>query len=218
MVDPVDLIMLFVLKRSAMFGLTVVMLAIGMVVSLSCSGSDDSQDIGTQEASRMSADSDSSGLEGSDSAAMASAEAADVTFTDIDSVTYSLSEFKGSVVMVDFWRTDVQSCIERLAMVKELYSEFHDDGFYIFSVAMNRIDEDKLRLLRQRYKLPFPVVHGANQFFLEPWLLSSLPVSFLHDRDGEFTLRIVGMKEKEEYRQSIGAILRDSTDIDTLQL
>ena len=119
--------------------------------------------------------------------------------------------------MIDFWRTDSERCVARLGTVKELLNEFRSEGFHVISIVMNPADKDKLRLIRQRHKLPFPLVQGASTYNLDPWLLNSLPVSYIHDRDGRVRSRIVGSQGKEVYEEQIKALLDGSQDLDTIQ-
>lgn len=182
-----------------------------------CGSSEKPEENGNTDQSTAGAATDSAYVEEGDTPVGDPESANDVSFTDIDSVTFSLSEFRGSIVMIDFWRTDSERCMDRLGTVKELFGEFRDDGFHIVSVAMDRVDEDKLRLIRQRYKLPFPIVRGVGKLSLESWLLGSLPVSFIHDRDGRLGARIVGLQEKEVYEKQIRLLLDGSQSADTLK-
>jgi len=127
----------------------------------------------------------------------------DLEFRCIDGVTFSLSDLRGYVVMVDVWRTDCDPCIERFGFLTELLAEHADDRLKMIGVSLDQSDGDVLRRFVDRHRLPYPIVAGAGQFTLSPDLLGALPVTYLFDRNGKLQSRIIGSYEKEVYKEQI---------------
>ena len=181
----------------------------GIVFYLSC-GSNESSDVGARYQGSSTQDDDSAGSETTDTTADWQDSRTDISFTDIDGVTFSLSEFQGSVVMIDFLRTDSDRCVERLQLLKELRNQFQPEGFEIIGVVMNMAGKDSIERLRQRHRLPFPVVQGAGVYDLGPWLSKSLPVTFIYDRKCRPASRIIGPEEKKTYEKQVRTVMDNS--------
>ena len=138
-------------------------------------------------------------------------EPPDIQFIDIDSISFSLSDYRGSVVMVDFWTMDCEPCKEQFEFLKELLYEFRPEGFEIIGVSMGWTDEAAaLRRFGERHKLPFPLVLGAEKYNLGPGFLNSLPISYIYDRDGWPVSRIIGYHDKEFYKKQIKKALNNT--------
>jgi len=175
-----------------------------------CSGEEGSPEIGVQDKNSESAAYDSSGAEALDSVLDSRNQASDISFTDIDGVTFSLSDYRGSVVMLDFFRTDCERCTDRLDLLKELQNELHPEGVEIIGVVMNLISKDELGRIRQKRKLPFPITQGASQFNFDRQLRRSLPISYIYHPDGWVVSRIIGAQDKETYMKQIRALLNNT--------
>jgi glutathione peroxidase-family protein len=176
-------------------------------VRFGCSGEGESPEIGTIMVDSTSSTGSLPGADALDSAFDSQSRASDLILTDIDDVTFSLSEYHGSVIMIDFWRTDSERNRERLDLLKELLSDYRPEGFEVIGVAMNVISKDALVKLRQRHKLPFTIVQGAYEFNFGSQLSKRFPISYIYDRDGHVANRFIGAQDKEIYVKQIETLL-----------
>jgi glutathione peroxidase-family protein len=179
-------------------------------ISFGCSGEGESPKTGALMVDSTSSTGDLPGADALDSAFASQSRAADLSLTDIDGVTFSISEYHGSVVLIDFFRTDSEQNRERLDLLKELLSDYRPKGFEIIGVAMNVISKDALVKLRQRHKLPFPLVQGAYKFDFGDLLSRRFPISYIYDRYGYVVSRFIGAQDKETYTKQIEMILNSS--------
>jgi peroxiredoxin len=131
----------------------------------------------------------------------------DYSFTDIEGVTFSISEFSGSVVMVCFFMTDDAQCVEWLDTVKQLSTDFRQDGLEIIGVVMNMAGKDKLRRFRQRHRLPFTPVQGSGKYSFGMGVGGALPITYIFDQNGVLRSRIIGAKDLELYQDEIEYLL-----------
>lgn len=109
----------------------------------------------------------------------------------LDGTDFDWSAYRGKVVMVDFWATWCEPCVQTLPLVKAIYDQYHSQGFEI--VAINS-DFDRLTLqkfldrnnlpwvqiFQEREPTPFSRLHPLAVKFG----ITGIPSAFLIDRDG----------------------------------
>jgi thiol-disulfide isomerase/thioredoxin len=66
--------------------------------------------------------------------------APDITLNSPDGTSYSLSDLKGKVVLIDFWASWCGPCRKANPHVVEVYHKYKDKGFTVFSVSLDGID------------------------------------------------------------------------------
>lgn len=182
--------------------------ALLLTCCLHCSDGEDSQ-TGSGDADSVGAQAADMPDSGEFGAPMDSVQTpgVDYSFTDIDGVSLSISEFKGSVVMVCFFRTDDMQCVEWLDTVRQLSAGFRQDGLEIIGVVMDMAGKDKLKRFRQRHRLPFTPVQGAGKYNLGIGVRGALPVAYIFDQEGVLRSRIIGAKDLELYKGEIEYLL-----------
>ena len=76
-------------------------------------------------------------------AANAASAVADFDFVDFEGKTRKFSEFKGKVVLIDFWATWCGPCLADIPKLKKLYDKYKVEGFEVFGMNAETIgDED----------------------------------------------------------------------------
>ena len=71
-------------------------------------------------------------------------EAKDFSLRLLDGSDVSLSDYRGSVLLLDFWSIQCPPCVEEIPTLRALYNELHDDGFEILGISMDE-DVDQVR-------------------------------------------------------------------------
>lgn len=100
-----------------------------------------------------------------------------------------MKDFKGKVVLVDFWATWCGPCMRELPNVKAAYDRFHDKGFEIIGVSLDK-DMNALRACLQREGISWNQICDGNGWESDTarrWLVKSIPATFLVGRDGRIT-------------------------------
>ena len=121
-----------------------------------------------------------------------------------------LSEYRGDVVMINFWATWCGPCRQEMPLLDELYTRYQRVGFNLLGV---NIDDDSSRALAMANELgvSFPVLFDADKDVSRLYAVEAMPVTVLVDREG--TIRYVhnGYKPgyEEKYLDQIRALLRE---------
>jgi len=121
-----------------------------------------------------------------------------------------LSEYRGDVVMINFWATWCGPCRQEMPLLDDLYSRYERVGFTLLGV---NIDDDSRRAMKMIEELGvnFPVLFDDGKDVSKLYAVEAMPVTVLVDREG--TVRHVhhGYKPgyEEKYLTEIRALLRE---------
>jgi peroxiredoxin len=121
-----------------------------------------------------------------------------------------LSEYRGDVVMINFWATWCGPCRQEMPLLDDLYGRYQRVGFTLLGV---NIDDDSRRAMKMIDELgvSFPVLFDESKDVSKLYAVEAMPVTVLVDREG--TVRHVhhGYKPgyEEKYLTEIRALLRE---------
>ncbi len=121
-----------------------------------------------------------------------------------------LSEYRGDVVMINFWATWCGPCRQEMPLLDELYQRYSRVGFNLLGV---NIDDDSRRAMQMIEELgvDFPVLFDATKRVSEMYDVDAMPVTVIVDREG--TVRYVHQGYKpgyeDKYLTEIRTLLRE---------
>ncbi len=121
-----------------------------------------------------------------------------------------LSEYRGDVVMINFWATWCGPCRQEMPLLNELYGRYQRVGFSLLGV---NIDDDSRRAIAMINELgvSFPVLFDEHKEVSKLYQVEAMPVTILLDREG--TVRYVhpGYKPgyEQKYLNEIRSLLRE---------
>ncbi len=121
-----------------------------------------------------------------------------------------LSEYRGDVVMINFWATWCGPCRQEMPLLDELYSRYERVGFNLLGV---NIDDDSRRAMQMIEELgvSFPVLFDARKEVSKLYEVEAMPVTVLVDREGNVRYVHHGYKPgyEEKYLDQIRSLLRE---------
>ncbi|HEX9853125.1 MAG TPA: TlpA disulfide reductase family protein [Woeseiaceae bacterium] len=121
-----------------------------------------------------------------------------------------LSEYRGEVVMINFWATWCGPCQQEMPLLEELHTRYQRVGFRLLGV---NIDDDSRRALQMVDDLgvSFPVLFDETKAVSKLYQVEAMPVTVILDRAG--TVRYVhhGYKPgyEELYLTEVRSLLRE---------
>jgi thiol-disulfide isomerase/thioredoxin len=132
----------------------------------------------------------------------------DIEEKDIDGKPFSLSKLKGKVVLIDFWATWCPPCRAEMPNVKKVYEDFHDKGFEIVAVSLDK-EEEKLRAYIKENQIPWTQISDFNGWenkTVQQFCVRGIPFMLVLDRKGVIRYRNV---RGEEFRNAVAKLIAE---------
>jgi peroxiredoxin len=121
-----------------------------------------------------------------------------------------LSEYRGDVVMINFWATWCGPCRQEMPLLDELYTRYERVGFSLLGV---NIDDDSQRAMDMIAELGinFPVLFDDRKEVSKLYQVDAMPVTVLVDREGDVRYVHHGYKPgyEQQYLDEIRSLLRE---------
>jgi cytochrome c biogenesis protein CcmG/thiol:disulfide interchange protein DsbE len=119
----------------------------------------------------------------------------ELNFLTIDGKEVKLSDYKGKVVLVNFWASWCPPCKEEMPIFEKVYQKYNDKNFVILAVNMDT-SEGALKEFLEKNRYSFPIVRIKGEAGLN---IPGLPTSYLVDKDGSVKkIRLGVYRELEE--------------------
>ena len=110
-------------------------------------------------------------------------QAEDFQLADLDGKTQSLSQYRGKIVLVNFWATWCKPCTTEMPAMQTIYDKLRDKGFVV--LAVNELEDDaKVREHIKQYGHTFPVLMDRDNKVANQFGVFGLPVSVFIDEKG----------------------------------
>ncbi len=116
--------------------------------------------------------------------------APDFTLKDIEGNSHTLSEYRGKVVLVDFWATWCFPCIIEIPHFVKLYNQYKERGFVILGASLDN-NEKRLKNFIKNQAINYPVLVNARKVSVI-YAVQGIPTAYLIDKDGRITEKFVG--------------------------
>jgi peroxiredoxin len=115
----------------------------------------------------------------------------DFQLVDLQGQTHRLSQYRGRVVLLNFWATWCKPCTTEMPAMQACYDKLRDQGFVV--LAVNELEDDaKVREHIKQYGHTFPVLMDRDNKVANQFGVFGLPVSVFIDQDGRVQEYIKG--------------------------
>jgi peroxiredoxin len=136
--------------------------------------------------------------------------APDFLLRTLDGRPVRLSDYRGQVVLLNFWATWCGPCRVEMPAMERLYREFRPGGFAMLAVSTDIEGAAVTGPYRNALGLSFPIAHDPEMDAMRLYVVRALPVTFLVDREGVITHQIFGARDwgTPEARNGIRTLLQ----------
>jgi peroxiredoxin len=138
-------------------------------------------------------------------------EAPDFALKDVNGATVHLSDYKGKVILLDFWATWCGPCKVEIPWFMEFEQQYKDRGFAVLGVSMDEGGWDPIKDYIAKEKINYRILLGNDQVGDAYGGVDSLPTTFLIDRDGRIAAKHEGIEPsngRDEIRDEIIRLLQ----------
>jgi len=144
------------------------------------------------------------------SASLKQSSAPDFTLKSHGGENLRLSEYRGEVVLINFWASWCGPCRQEMPVLSELHDKYRSLGFTVLGVNVES-DTDKARKLLEDQPVSFPVVFDSDSVVSKQYDVVAMPSTVLVDRDGNMRYLHKGYKPGLEavYQQQVRDLIRE---------
>jgi cytochrome c biogenesis protein CcmG/thiol:disulfide interchange protein DsbE len=137
--------------------------------------------------------------------------AADFTLKDSNGADIKLADYRGKVVLLNFWATWCGPCKVEIPWFIEFNKTYKDRGFTVLGISMDDDGWKSVKPYITQKQFNYPVMIGNDQLTKLYGGVDSLPTSFVIDRSGKIAFTHMGLEGKDVYTKEIESLLGNRT-------
>jgi thiol-disulfide isomerase/thioredoxin len=131
---------------------------------------------------------------------------ADFTLQDISGKSVTLSDYKGKVVLLEFWATWCPPCRASVPGLEKLHKLYKDKGLVVLAVSMDEGGWDVVRSFVKEYGITYAVLKGTEDVAVH-YQVRSIPMLIVLNREGKISKQYLGFGNDEDLEKDIKAYL-----------
>jgi thiol-disulfide isomerase/thioredoxin len=121
--------------------------------------------------------------------------APDFELRDLADKKVKLADFRGKVILLNFWATWCLPCRQEVPLLVELQNKYGPDGLQIVGVDMDVDADDRLLNFVREQKINYPVLMADTPTEEAYGAMTLVPQTFFIDRSGKVASRVLGTVE-----------------------
>ncbi len=121
-------------------------------------------------------------------------QAEDFSLVDIEGETHRLADYRGKVVVLNFWATWCPPCRAEMPSMQRAWEKVKDKGVVLLGVDVGE-DEDTVFEFTANYPLNFPLLLDIDSKVAKQWPVRGLPTTYVIDPFGLVVYQAVGGRE-----------------------
>jgi thiol-disulfide isomerase/thioredoxin len=134
----------------------------------------------------------------------------DFSLPDMDAELHALQDYRGKVVLINFWATWCPPCRREMPALEQLYNKLGDEAFAVLAINQWEDADHVFAYMGDLNVIPsFPILFDPESKISEEFGVKGLPTSFLLDRQGRVVFRAVGGRafDHPQVEQTIRSLL-----------
>lgn len=123
-----------------------------------------------------------------------------------------LSDYRGKVVLLDFWASWCGPCREEMPFLVEFYREYQEKAFQVIAVNIDNSVDNMEKFLSKLYDRPgFPIVVDREKAIPRLYEIETMPTSIFIDKEGTIRFWHNGFKTsyKKRFREELEELLSE---------
>jgi len=138
-----------------------------------------------------------------------STDAADFSLTTFDGEQIALSDFHGSVVVVNFWASWCAPCMAELPILESLSQRYQDDGVVFIGIATYDYAPAAIDFINE-YDVSYLTGSDSESTIADAYRVIGIPETFIIDQQGKVFAHIVAGFTEDQFSEMLDTVLADS--------
>ncbi len=139
-----------------------------------------------------------------------------VSFQNLDGQTVKLSQYRGKVVLVNFWATWCEPCRSEIPELIQFQNEYAGKGFTVLGIAMDQegkkvvapfVAKPQFQVGGHKVAMNYPIVLGNDNVATKFGGIIGLPTTFVISKDGKIVKKTIGVIDDQGMNQLIQKLL-----------
>ena len=126
---------------------------------------------------------------------------------DLDGKAVKLSDFKGKVVLLNFWATWCPPCRQEIPDLVALQDKYNDKGLVVVGVSLDQNGPAGVKAFASRMKINYPIVMGDEKISLSYGGINAIPSTFFIDREGNVAGHHEGGADQAMFEAAVKPLL-----------
>jgi len=133
--------------------------------------------------------------------------APDFALSNLEGKTIRLSDFKGKVIILDFWATWCPPCRAEIPHFNKLHQIYSDKGLAVVGISVDEGGKNVVKPFVEEFKIPYPILLGNEKVARDFGGIRGIPTTFIINKNGEIIKKLVGYHDQEEFESIIKPLL-----------
>lgn len=138
-------------------------------------------------------------------------QAPDFTLKDLDGNDIKLSDYKGKVVVLDFWATWCPPCRKGIPDFVEMQKKYGEDKFVVLGINLDQGSAAEVIPMvtdfAENYKINYPIVIHNQEVVYAYGGIRSIPTTFVLDKEGKVRQGVQGYRPMSFFTEIIDPLL-----------
>jgi peroxiredoxin len=132
---------------------------------------------------------------------------------DANGATVTPAEYKGKVVLLNFWATWCVPCKAEIPWFQEFDKKYKDQGFAVLGVSLDEEGWAVVKPYVAERKVTYRMVIGSEEVSTMYGGIDSLPTTFIIDKEGKIAAIHAGLVSKATYQKEIEGLLEGAKNV-----
>jgi thiol-disulfide isomerase/thioredoxin len=126
---------------------------------------------------------------------------------NLEGKTVRLADFKGKVVLLNFWATWCPPCRAEIPDLIALQKQYADKGLVVIGVSMDQGGPERVASFAKKMAITYPIVMGDSKIDQAYGGIQVLPTTFIIDRKGNVVDGLLGATDRAGFEDKIKPVL-----------